>query len=212
MTSKKNNPNLSHEERILLFEWHAKHLESWRETCFPKKYSVNMMEGMSTEHFHAASIAAVLLRKFYSPGHEVLISRALDSLAALLPSSETSLKDNLQSVKHFYKEYLKQSPVVDAPQGFTPDAVVEDVQYGLLIHSDPGRAERLIEMQRGWMHEMLVVQRGHIPVLRTLKTIEDLRNRYPDLLPPPLNPIWEPKEHEGISIEEAERIEKALGF
>lgn len=203
---------ITDEERILLFEWHARHLESWWDTIRPKKFSINFPRGLQTPDFHLLSASLLLLRKFYTKGHEVKLPLVYDSIINKLPEEEKQLRRTLKEQKHQVTEYLRQSVSVHAPDSLRPDQVMYEVAYGLLIHSDVDRHKKLADMSRSWMHEMIIAGEGEVPVLRTLATIRRCRSEGTLDLPEPYEAIWEPKEPEGMDPDQALEFLRQLGF
>lgn len=192
-------------QRILLFEWHASHLQSWLEMNGPTNVTVKWPGGMDTQTFHNVTITFALLRKFYDKKDHVVLSKVIESILAELPAGQTPLKRRLKLEKECFRDYIRQTDSVNAPRGQMPEDVMYNVTYGLLIHADHHRMLTLTEADRGWTHAMTATNNGHKPVLELLATIQRAREDGTLALPGPHPAIWERSRPEPIPIDELNR-------
>lgn len=89
---------------------------------------------------------------------------------------------------------MTQFSTVVAPKGHTAPEILYDIWYGLLIHCDVDRFDHLKAMERGWLHNMLSEIGVELPIIATLRIIEQCREDGSLQLPESYQEIWKPRD------------------
>lgn len=196
------SPKLTDTARLLLFEWHAAHLESWVQE-FPPPRSVNLTYGLAARDFHTTSIVLALLRKFFSGKDEVSLGKVVGALKNVATGLE---HEHRVALKRLQADYRREGGPLDqqiryrtgdGPERSSMD-IMWDVAYGLLIHSDPDRGARLREAGKQ-THGAITLPAAQGAVLELLTIIRKVREDGTVPLPAPYEQVWLPARREDVS-------------
>lgn len=191
-------------DRLLLFEWHARHYESLNEWLPPVPGKMKMFRGMPTEEFHAVSIRSAVLRKFFAVGEDesIRLKEVWSVMLTLADPERARFQDDLTDLigqwddllRHAVQYRLGQNDPTDSKSFWTM------INHGLLLHGDPRKGRKLREWGSPVVHSALwnaygIPTLGLTPsqyVLDTLETIRVCRaeGALTIELPEPYEPIW----------------------
>ena len=187
----KSASKISDAERLLLFEWHANHLLSWVDEFASGKLTWNIPRGASARDFHRTAITVALTRKFYTPSEEIALPNVVRSMEMLYTGDDDGLRKILKDVQKDYRKFLSVPMKVEG-QGTAAEGpdLAYDLMYGLLIHGDVERGERLRQRGRYILHGSALQQKGWETVIQALRTIEQGRADGTIAIGEPLEGLW----------------------
>lgn len=185
------DPNLTAADRILLFEWHAEYLDSWCTTILPQKFTRKIGEGYSTEAFHLRAITLSILRKFFTESDDVCLKNVAESMSEIYTGDDTEFREGLNGLQEDYKDVLRAPIKIKVgKREVKPDDVLWDVMYGLVLHSNPGRHERLHDLPRDVVHSGTFIEHATTLVRGGLQTVRERRADGTFPIGDPLERIW----------------------
>lgn len=187
----KSASKISDAERLLLFEWHANHLLSWVDEFASGPLTWNFPRGASARDFHRTAITVALIRKFYTPSEEIALPNVVRSMEVLYTGDDEGLRKVLKEVKEDFQKFLSVPMKVEG-QGTAAEGadLAYDLMYGLLIHGDVERGERLRRRGRAILHGSAIQQKGWETVVEALRTIELGRADGTLAIGQPLEALW----------------------
>lgn len=187
----KSASKISNAERLLLFEWHANHLLSWVDEFASGKLTWNIPRGASARDFHRTAITVALIRKFYTPSEEIALPNVARSMERLYTGDDDGLLNILKDVRKNYRKFLSVPMKVEGEGTAAEGAdLAYDLMYGLLIHGDVERGERLRRRGRYILHGSALQQKGWETVVQALRTIEQGRTDGTLAIGEPLEGLW----------------------
>lgn len=187
----KSESKISDSKRLLLFEWHANHLLSWVDEFASGTLTWNIPKGASTHDFHRTAITVALTRKFYTPSEEIALPNVVRSMERLYTGDDDGLREILKEVQKDYRKFLSIPMKVEGEGTAAEGAdLAYDLMYGLLIHGDVQRGERLRRRGRYILHGSALQQKGWETVVQALRTIEQGRADGTLAIGEPLKELW----------------------
>lgn len=183
------------EERVLHFEWHAAHFESFDQFLPERPSNSNMVYGMPTPDFHSSTIRFAILRKFVMANEAVRLDRVAESMKKLTIGDQPHLVTNLNDLIGEYKALTKSPMLVKLEdQQLDRDDIYENVVNGLLLHSDVERRDLFDKLHIGIIHGD-VLHQGKLrrAVLSVLATVREGRELGYLSVGEPYRRVWEPR-------------------
>lgn len=189
----------SDEERVVLFEWHARQFACLETVLPPIPPRRQITRDLPAEVWNSLLLRYSMARKFLIGGDDVRLDRVWQSMINLTRTTDRPDEDLIESLNLLISDVWPKR--LDSSHGIVVDGVripdgetwLADLLYGAAMHSDVGKAKTLLGYgpelaASAWAHWATPSSGFNIRllILNTLRTVE--KRREDGALP--IGPRW----------------------